>query len=208
MRFGSLVGRHQPIARVKRMREFANRMAIREGQRILDLGGTTEIWAHVEVPLDITVLNLPGITIDRGGHGRHRFTFVEGDATNMPQYGDRSFDIVHSNSVIEHVGGPANERAFAREVRRIGCGYHIQTPSILFPLEAHTGVPFWWVLPKGVRRRIVARWKVMLPEWTEMIEGTVVIRKSTLRSYFPDSAIVTERLLGLPKSYTAWYRPA
>lgn len=204
MNLRSLVYRHQPIARARRMRQFAERLGVRAGQRVLDLGGTTEIWSGLDIPLDITIVNLPGIEVDRTQHGPHRFTFIAGDATAMPDYADGSFDIVHSNSVIEHVGGPAKEAAFAREVRRIGRAYHVQTPSIHFPLEAHTGVPFWWRVPAPLRRAILTRWKRKLPAFTEMIEGTTVIGKRTLSRYFPDAVIETERVLGIPKSYTAW----
>ena len=33
---------------------------IKPGTRVLDLGGSPSIWENVAVPLDITILNLPG----------------------------------------------------------------------------------------------------------------------------------------------------
>jgi len=131
-----------PVMRARRMAFFEKAMGVSPGTRILDLGGTSFNWQWVSTPLDITILNLPGIKVDYSVSGPHKIRFVEGDATDMPQYGDRSFDIVFSNSVIEHVGGSEKQTAFAEEARRIGRGYLIQTPSIWFPLEAHTGLPF------------------------------------------------------------------
>jgi hypothetical protein len=105
--------------------------------------------------------------------------------------------------VIEHVGGEERQAAFAREVRRLAPSYYVQTPSIWFPLEAHSGVPFWWALPNWVRRRLIERWRARIPAWAEMIEGTTVITRRKLQSYFPDGQIVTERFAGIPKSYAA-----
>jgi hypothetical protein len=180
---------------------------LQPGDRVIDLGGTTQIWNFIETPLEITIVNLPGVEVETAGATRHNFRFIEGDATDLRQFPNNHFDLVFSNSVIEHVGGRENERAFAHEARRLAPSYYVQTPSIWFPLEAHSGVPFWWALPSSLRRRLIKRWRKTLPAWAEMIEGTTVIRRSTLKSYFPDGVIITERLAGIPKSY-AVYRMA
>lgn len=53
----------------------------------------------------------------------------------MPQYSDREFDIVYSNSVIEHLFTKGNQVKMANEVRRVGNNYYIQTPNYYFPLS-------------------------------------------------------------------------
>jgi hypothetical protein len=201
---GQLLRRLAPAARLRRMNKVVDDLAIGPGHRVLDLGGTTEIWGLVSVPLDITILNLPGVPVDRTPHGPHRFTFVEGDATDVTAYGDKTFDVVFSNSVIEHVGGPEKQAAFAREVRRLASRYAVQTPSIHFPIEAHTGYPFWWYYPPAIKRAIFRRWRKTLPAYGVMVEGTTVISRRALATFFPDAIISTERVLGVPKSYTAW----
>ena len=195
-----------PQVRSQRMALFDQRMHIEPGMRVLDLGGTSYNWQWVRTPLDVTVLNLPGGVIDTKVDAPHTFHFVEGDATQMPQYADRSFDLVFSNSVIEHVGGLAKQESFAREARRLGRGYYIQTPSKYFPLEAHTGLPFWWYYPSFLKKRLIRKWETTLPLWCDMVKGTTVISAASMQRFFPDGTLWTERFAGLPKSYTI-YKP-
>src|ERR1700731_4322692 len=112
--------------RRRRMRKFVGILKIKPGTRVLDLGGGPAIWEHVSVPLEITLLNLPGggppaefEILQSPGLRHHTFHVIEGDACNVEQFGDRSFDLVFSNSVIEHVGPPAKQAEFAHEVLRL-----------------------------------------------------------------------------------------
>lgn len=200
--FYKTLARIQPVFRGARMADFERLMIPRPYTKILDLGGTTEIWQHVRTPLDITIVNLPGVSKHADTQSHHRFTFLDGDATDL-DFPDNAFDIVFSNSVIEHVGGPANERRFADQVRRLAPAYWVQTPAIWFPLEPHSGIPFWWFLPRPVRNMMHRRWAVRLPAWNEMVAGTTVLRRSTMKAYFPDANHQVERVLGIPKSYSA-----
>jgi hypothetical protein len=80
----------------------------------------------------------------------------------------------------------------------------VQTPSIWFPIEAHNHMPFWWAYPEPMKRHFVERWRRKLPAYTEMIEGTTVILRRDLQRLFPESTILTEKVLGIPKSYMVW----
>lgn len=188
--------------RARRTERFVRKLGLKGGERVIDLGGAPSIWADVRPRLNLVIVNLPGgIVTDPQSH--HNITYVEGDACDLPQYSDNSFDIAFSNSVIEHVGGPANRTAFAKEARRLAPRYWVQTPSIWFPMEAHTYLPFWWFYPPFVKRAFIRRWRRILPAWCEMIEGTTVLPRSEVETLFPDAEIWTERLIGLPKSYVA-----
>lgn len=201
--FQRLMTAYSAETRRRRMADLVRLARLRPGTRILDLGGTPALWREVPFSLDITVLNLPG-AIKREGEPHHRFSYVAGDACEVHQFGDREFDLVFSNSVIEHVGGAARRRAFAREVLRLGRSYWVQTPSKWFPLEAHSGMPFWWFYSPSVRDAFLRRWRDKLPAWTEMVAGTCVLEIDEVRQLFPNAEILVERSFGLPKSYTAY----
>jgi Methyltransferase domain len=187
-----------------RMRQFCERMHPFPGMRILDLGGSASIWQHVEVPLNLTILNLDADQLIQQGKSQHETTFLQGDACDVRQYQDGQFDLVFSNSVIEHVGPEPKQAAFAREVRRLGRDYWVQTPSRWFPIEAHCSMPFWWFYPDAVRRWFIKRWRPRLPSYTEMVEGTRVLRLGDLRRLFPDGELYVEFAYSLPKSYTVY----
>jgi hypothetical protein len=195
---------YQEKTRKKRMRSYASLMGIRDGMSILDLGGLPTIWKNVSQPLHLTILNLPG-AMEGGPSSHHEIWYVEGDACRVSQFEGRVFDSVFSNSVIEHVGALDKREAFASEVRRLGKSYWVQTPSRWFPIEAHNGMPFWWLYPAALRRYLIKRWRKKLPEWTEMIEHTTVLDKREMRRLFPEAAILTERYCGIPKSYIAYF---
>ena len=191
-------------ARSLRMEKFLEVMDIRGGERILDLGGVAEFWDGCPRPLDVTIVNLPGVADRDAKPSRHHIALVEGDACDLRLEGSPAFDIVVSNSVIEHVGDRRRRAALAREVLRHAPRYWVQTPSVWFPIEAHSNMPFWWAYPAPLRSHFIRRWKRRLPKWTEMIEGTTVVSRRELETLFPGSTLWVERYLGLPKSYVAY----
>ena len=199
--FLSLVRRFSPAVRRRRMRKMMAIFNLPAGSKVIDLGGVSRIWNFVEIPLNITIVNLPGSYKGEDLDTHHQFTYLEGDATSLPNLQDGSFDLVFSNSVIEHVGDTERQRMFAGEVRRLAAYYFIQTPAIWFPLEAHTGVPFWWFLPNWIKARLHRRWSRILPAWNDMVLGTTVISKRALQSFFPDGSLLTERAFLIPKCY-------
>ncbi|MGR3622336.1 class I SAM-dependent methyltransferase [Pseudophaeobacter sp.] len=186
------------------MAEFVKRMNLNGGERVIDLGGTPEFWADCPVPLDITVMNLPGFNAPK--QTAKNITLCEGDACGTG-FADQSFDIAFSNSVIEHVGDESKQQQMAHEARRLAPAYWVQTPSIWFPIEAHNHMPFWWFYPARLQQHFIRNWRKKLPEWTKMVETTRVLLRSSLRRLFPDGEIWTERKFGFPKSYVLYKRP-
>jgi hypothetical protein len=77
----------------------------------------------------------------------------DGRNNNLP---NNSFDIVHSNATIEHVGSYKNQKLFIKECNRISKKYvFIQTPNRFYPIDFHTILPFIHWLPKNTHRKIL-----------------------------------------------------
>src|SRR5579875_2428417 len=114
------------------MRLFERTFSVSSHTRILDVGGSPAIWQFLSSRPQVTILNFPS-ALEPGTHGME---LVAGDGCQLP-FADRAFDIVFSNSVIEHVGGPAAQKRFAEEIMRTGKRYWVQTPDRSFPVEPH-----------------------------------------------------------------------
>ncbi len=199
--------------RARRMREFVARFGVNENTSILDVGGTPANWQLTEVRPRVTLLNMPRSQ----ERGEESFTFVSGDGCQLP-FRDQSFEIVFSNSVIEHVGAPAEQRDFANEIRRVGKRYWVQTPNRRFPIEQHLLTPFVHWLPRGLQRAWVTKWTLW--DWVErpspdrrayyiqhFLSDIHLLSASELAALFPDAEILRERSLGWTKSLIAVSEP-
>ncbi len=141
----------------------------------------------------------------------HRLLGRQGDACALP-YPDQSFDILFSNSVIEHVGDWERQQAFAHEARRVARKLWIQTPAREFFIEPHyIGLFVHW-LPKPWQPFYI-RWFTLWgllhkPSPTEIqvrIDEFRLLSLAEFKSLFPDCTILRERFLGLfTKSYIAY----
>ena len=102
LRFNAFVSARDPFsrrARKRRMHSFARLMGLREGLRVLDLGGQPQIWDSVSPQLEVTNLNLPGGVEPQIG-GRHCFHYVDYPGRDDDPAGDSSDHLnfnVHGN---------------------------------------------------------------------------------------------------------------
>ena len=82
-------------------------------------------------------------------------TFIKSDGRNT-DLKDNSFDIVHSNATIEHVGTSEDQINFIKECIRVSKKYvFLQTPNKFFPIEFHTKIPLLHFLPSYLYRKIL-----------------------------------------------------
>jgi len=177
---------------------------------ILDIGGTQEFW-NLMLPGDpgeirVTLLNLEHQHVT----SRH-FVSASGDARAMPQFPDRSFDVVFSNSVIEHVGSFNEQSRMAAEIRRVGKRYFVQTPNKRFPLEPHFLFPWFQYLPAAVRAGMVQRfnvgWYKRIPNAAAAraeVDSIQLLTRRRFVSLFPGADLHVERFAGLAKSFTVF----
>lgn len=186
--------------------------AERGAVRIIDLGGEPEYWSLFERTfLDrcgarITLVN-PGGFADADPT---LFDSVDGDACALPQYTDNSFDLVHSNSVIEHVGDWVRMEAFAGECRRLAPRYYVQTPYFWFPVEPHFSAPFFhWRSEQSRARALMKRGHGFSERAPDIgaamrdVQHARLLDKTQFRFLYPDAEHHDEVALGLTKSLIA-----
>lgn len=175
---------------------------------ILDVGGTDYFWKSSQVP------NIPGLKITLLNLHREKTTHphicsVVGDATSMKEFEDKKFDLVFSNSVIEHLYTYENQVKMADEIQRVGKKYFIQTPNKYFPIEAHYAIPFAQYMPKSLllflltktRLSRMSRWKK--EDAQQYLDEIRLLDEKEMQSLFPGSKILKEKTLGMIKSLTA-----
>jgi hypothetical protein len=178
---------------------------------VLDLGGTSRFWSQAPVqPRSVTVVNLPSDD-PALPPAEPWIDLVEGDATGgLAGLGARRFDLVFSNSVIEHVGGYTARKAFADNVRRLGDRFWVQTPNRYFPIEPHWLFPGFQFLPLPAQSWVSCRWPfgyTSSPDRETGVEdalGVQLIGATELRCLFPGATIAAERIGGMAKSLIAW----
>ncbi len=182
--------------------------------RVLDIGGTATYWEATrdlwgEWPLRFTIVNLDVEPSDDGV-----YSIRPGNACAMPEFADSSFDIVHSNSVIEHVGHWSEMAAMAREVRRLAPVYYLQTPNFWFPIEPHYRALGYHWLPESTRAHILTQRKLGFrgPEPSfdaamRSIQSANLLTARQIRELFPDAELHRERFFGLTKSLIAMRKP-
>lgn len=194
---GSL--RLKAVLRIWRMQAFLNLVNPPVNAKIIDLGGTPELWNLINHQFDVTIVNLP--STENKMPCDSRFKFIYGNACELRQiFDDKVFDVVFSNSVIEHVGDEDQQVLFSREVQRLADAYWVQTPSPRFPIEAHTGRLFYWHNSEKHREKLLTQWKRDLPNWAKMIEDLRVLSRERMLELFPQSNLYCERLFGIEKS--------
>jgi len=178
--------------------------------RILDVGGTEGFWERMgfldEPGVELTIVNLDAPPA-RHPHVRTR----SGDACALPMFADGSFDVVFSNSVLEHVGDFERQRAMAREIQRIGRRYFVQTPSRHFPIEPHFMFPWFQFMPLRIQVWLLMHLSLTFGgRIADRAKAEATARSVTLLderrfvSLFPEAELFRERFAGLTKSFVAF----
>jgi hypothetical protein len=175
---------------------------------VLDVGGYERFWInrgyHGRDGVEITLLNLQS---EQTHYPNMRS--VEGDACDLREFADRQFDVVFSNSVIEHLQTFDRQRAMAREVQRVGRYHFVQTPNRYFLIEPHYLLPCFQFLPRPVQRIILTRTplsrggRMSTRDASAMLDEIRLLSAREFQSLFPASRVYTERFLSLTKSFTA-----
>jgi SAM-dependent methyltransferase len=191
------------------MERFIADFGITPQTRVLDIGGTLYNWTLTPVRPKLTLLNMPRAS-EGALEGVDR---VAADGCVLP-FADSAFDVVFSNSVIEHLTTSERQQQFASEVIRVGKRCYVQTPNRWFPVETHLLTPFVHYLPKRWQAPLVRRGTV----WglvtgikgdrrrfyiEHYLADVRLLSRGEMQALFPQATIVRERFLGFAKSLIA-----
>lgn len=173
---------------------------------MLDLGGELHSWDTAPIsPLHVTIVN-PAVPDQE----REGLRAIPGDACDLPsRLGSQSFDLVFSNSVLEHVGGAHRRAQFAEVVREMAPRHWVQTPYRYFPIEPHWLFPGMAWLPLRLRAGISQVWPFGFPRRRDRDSaiadclGVELVDRTEMSHLFPDSRLLIERFAGMTKSLIA-----
>lgn len=199
------------FAHIRKLLEAA--LAEKEHVEILDLGGSEKYWLIGEdfinqhrSRLHFTIVNVE----DQEKMDSDLFTFTIGDGCDANLFKGRTFDIVHSNSVIEHVGDSKKIKQFADTIRRLGNRYFMQTPDYWFPYEPHFRFIGFQYLPINLRAYLLNKMQLGFfarelsrEKAHAHVEAVRLLSKKDVAMLFPKARIERERILGFSKSIMA-----
>lgn len=174
---------------------------------VIDLGGRLSSWERAPVrPKHVHIVNL-----ERDAGEVPDWAEVDyGDACELPPaIRNRRYDLVFSNSVIEHVGGHERRLRLAEAVHTLAESHWVQTPYRYFPIEPHWIAPGMQYLPVTVRAAFARHWPLghtppaSRAEALDSVLWVELLDRTQMRYYFPHSTLRVERFAGLTKSLIA-----
>lgn len=200
--------------RFKLVQEIMQSILAEKGScTVLDLGGTEQYWdigsdflQDNADRIHVTLVNTDPIDVKKP----RLFTALQGSATDEALLQGQSFDFVHSNSVIEHVGQFADMRLFAANVRRLAARYYIQTPNYWFPYEPHFRFLGFQYLPERLRIEMLHRFPLGFfsrqRDWNDaswLVRHHRLLSAGQMKALFPEAEIKFEKVIFFNKSVIA-----
>ena len=191
-------------ARGKRWAELMRRFPELDQMKILDLGGRPQFWRDAPVkPAAVTTVNIVDLPADEPW-----ITTLVADAC-AERWTHGTFDLVISNSLLEHLGGVARRAQFASVVHQASNRWWIQTPYRYFPVEPHWFFPGFQFLPLPVRIKITQHWPMGYRRARDYataydhVQEVELVTITEMKRLFPEGEIWKERMAGLVKSLVA-----
>lgn len=176
--------------------------------KILDIGGSDYHWRNTELKnskdFHITIVNKENQDIKDFTN----LSFIKLDVSRLNFFKDDEYELVYSNSLLEHISNFDEQKKLAGEIRRIGKKYFVQTPNYYFPVEPHFLFPFFQFLPERTKINLIKKYNLGWYEKQtneikaeELAKSIRLIKKEELKKLFPDGIIFEEKFLTLTKSF-------
>ena len=191
------------------MYAMAEYFCLTEDMNVLDVGGDDMAnWNFLKDIPHLTFANIAKRPINLP----NCVNYIQADARYLP-FDENAFDLVFSNSVIEHVGTFEDQKRMAEEIRRVGRSYYVQTPNFWFPVEPHLITPFIHWLPKQLRKILMKNFTIWgwitrpSRDYCEnFVNMTRLLKMSEMRTLFPNGEFQPEKLFGMNKSIIVVHR--
>jgi hypothetical protein len=207
-------------ARRKRAKLFNRLFHITEETKILDLGGGDGNLIKITVPFikNICIADINEKDLEKAK--QLGFKTLKLDETGIIPCLINEYDIIFSNSVIEHVTVNKEEiykyrtnkhfrkaaferqKLFANEIRLKCSKYYVQTPYKYFLFESHSWLPgLIVILPRMLQFKVLHITNKFWPKKTEPDWHLLTI--SDMKELFPDAEIIKEKSFFFTKSLIA-----
>lgn len=207
----SLFQRLSQRSRSLKMALLEQHLPLRGDEKVLDIGSqvdaqSRQILERVADKRNVTAINLLGDWLAEIRAAYPGIHAMRADACQLP-FADKSFDLVYSNAVIEHVGDLRAQQRMADEVRRVGKRWFITTPNRWFPFEFHVRMPLISWLPPRLMHKAASAWGYNHVR-NRYCRGndysdTQLITARQLQRMFPDSRILKPRVTIWPETLIA-----
>jgi len=193
-------------SRAKKFELFKSLFRPRPEDRALDVGASGEVFLLYTFE---DVYPYPH-RITGGGHDLGevlsarrcypRPCYAVFDGCRLP-FPDKSFDLVFSNAVIEHV--PGRQKQFADEVMRVGKSWFVTTPNYWYPFETHYHLPFIQFLPRWLQREYNRLLGTHIPKG--QVQDLALLSAGQLQRLFPTSRVARVRVTFWPETLVAYF---
>lgn len=150
-----LADRISKFNRGRKWKIFTKEFPFDKNTSILDVGFNNIEYSEIDNYLEKVYPYLENITalgVEEANEFKERYPLVKAvlyDGDHFP-FPEKSFDIVWSNAVIEHVGSREKQLLFLKEIKKAGKSAFVTTPNRYFPVEIHTRTVLLHFLPKNI----------------------------------------------------------
>ncbi len=206
--FRRLLKRFSRLSRTKKFELCWKLFRPRANDRVLDVGASGEVFLRYTLedvyPYRERIV-AGGFAVREVVSARHfypdcRYAVFDGCSLPFP---DKSFDLVFSNAVIEHVLGRTSQRRFAEEMMRVGKSWFVTTPNYWFPFESHYHLPFIQFLPLVLQREYNRLLGGHIPKGK--LANVALLSASRLQRLFPTSRIARVRVTFWSETLVAYF---
>lgn len=214
-----MISKLRQWTRARRRRLFEDFLPPARPLRIIDLGGTVPFWRAFELSpahgLHVTLINTHANDTTAAGFSDDSGLIDDRDmdANDVTIEYLRSFDLIFSNSFLEHLSAREQQAVLAGKISASGVSYFIQTPNKFSPVDPHFPsplAPFFAAYPRPLQAWMLSHSRLGsgaksrdFADAMDRLRYYNPLGLGDMRAMFPDAQLLTERPAGVPMSVIA-----